>query len=226
MQPYVSIDIETTGLNPETCQVLEIGAVIDDMVRPIADLPRFRAVLKHKEIKGEPFAMSMHPALFKAIATLPSKAGNRDVSSFDIAEAMTHPMSVVSEFLEWLKKNGMDMKVGIQPAGKNYASFDRPFLETCVPNWKAEVKVKHRTIDPGNLFWKVGDEYIPDTKTCYERAGIPNVVAHTAVEDAMGVVKLIRVYHLYKHELSNKANVYSDDFKFMPDSPYLQTLRQ
>ena len=33
--PYVSIDIEPTGLDPDTCQVLEVGAVADDWVKPI-----------------------------------------------------------------------------------------------------------------------------------------------------------------------------------------------
>jgi len=39
---YVSLDIETTGLNPENCQVLEIGAVIDDGTTPIEDCPTFQ----------------------------------------------------------------------------------------------------------------------------------------------------------------------------------------
>ena len=39
---YVSIDIETTGLNPKTDNVLEVAAIIDDTERPevpIGELP-------------------------------------------------------------------------------------------------------------------------------------------------------------------------------------------
>ena len=49
-KPYVSIDIETTGLNPENCQVLEIGAVIDDGTTPMANCPTIlRRIATHGE---------------------------------------------------------------------------------------------------------------------------------------------------------------------------------
>ena len=52
--PYVSIDIETTGLDPETCQILEIGAVFDNWTLPIRDLPTFHCYVVHKQIVGSP----------------------------------------------------------------------------------------------------------------------------------------------------------------------------
>ena len=40
---YISIDIETTGLDPENCQILSIGAVIEDTLNqlPFEELPTF-----------------------------------------------------------------------------------------------------------------------------------------------------------------------------------------
>ena len=52
--PYVSIDIETTGLDPESCQMLEIGAVWDDWTKPIDELPSYRRLVVHKEIAATP----------------------------------------------------------------------------------------------------------------------------------------------------------------------------
>jgi hypothetical protein len=53
--------------------------------------------------------------------------------------------------------------------------------------------MNHRTIDPANLFWDpLIDRGLPNTKTCMERAGLDGEVAHTAVEDARVVCKLIR----------------------------------
>ena len=49
---YVSIDIETTGLDPETCQILEIGAVWDDWTKPIDQLPVYHRLVYHKEYRG------------------------------------------------------------------------------------------------------------------------------------------------------------------------------
>ena len=37
------------------------------------------------------------------------------------------------------------------------------------------------------------DDKLPDSKTCYERAGMNGKVAHTAVEDALAVVRLVRM---------------------------------
>ena len=44
------------------------------------------------------------------------------------------------------------------------------------------------------LYWQpeIDGAQLPDTKTCMERAGINGEVAHTAVEDAQVVVRLIR----------------------------------
>jgi DNA polymerase III epsilon subunit-like protein len=36
------------------------------------------------------------------------------------------------------------------------------------------------------------DDSLPDMKTCMQRAGIDGEVAHTAMEDALVVVKLLR----------------------------------
>ena len=75
------------------------------------------------------------------------------------------------------------------PAGKNFASFDRQFLKR-LPKFEQVVKLSHRTLDPALLFWLAGDEKLPDSKTCYERAGMNPKVAHTALEDALAVVRL------------------------------------
>jgi len=80
----------------------------------------------------------------------------------------------------------------ILAAGKNFASFDKPFLEA-LPDFTDNVSFNHRSIDPAMLFWKLEDKEIPDFKTCLERAGIHKKVEHTALADALDVVKLLRV---------------------------------
>ena len=67
MTPYVSIDIETTGLNPMECQILEVGAVIDDG-RALENLPQFHCYVLHQQIVGSAFALSMHPTILRRIA--------------------------------------------------------------------------------------------------------------------------------------------------------------
>ncbi len=177
---YVSIDIETTGLDPETCQILEIGAVWDDWTRTIDTLPVYHRLVYHKEYRGSAYALALNANLLKHLS------GQREPWWRD-------PDQVADDFAAWLKEQcGWDGKRALTPAGKNFASFDRQFLKR-LPRFEQVVKLHHRTLDPAILWWRPEDEKLPDSKTCYERAGLDNKVAHTAVEDAQAVVRLIRL---------------------------------
>jgi DNA polymerase III epsilon subunit-like protein len=184
MNPYVSIDIETTGLDEETCQVLSVGAVIDDWEGPVDELPTFHCYVDHEVFTGSAFALSMHPKIFRSIA-LDDKKG----------PTVMHPDDVASEFDNWLSyhriaTHGKKLVV----AGKNFGSFDHQFLKR-LPNWKNMIRMKHRFIDPGNLYFDPTiDDGPPDTETCMARANILGEVAHTALEDAVMVVRLVRYW--------------------------------
>ena len=67
---YCSIDIETTGLDIEHCDIIEFAAVIDDLTdrKPLEELPRFHAYIAKRSLKGEPYALSMHQNIFRKIA--------------------------------------------------------------------------------------------------------------------------------------------------------------
>jgi len=179
---YVSIDIETTGLNPENCQVLEIGAVVDEGTVPIEDCPTFHCYVDHGLFLGEPFALSMHTTILRRIAT------------HEGGYTYLQPWEVATRFHDFLKKHGLDPEnEKIVVAGKNYASFDARFLRK-LTNWDKHVRVHHRILDPAALYWQpeIDGVELPDTKTCMQRAGIGGEVAHTAVEDARTVALLIR----------------------------------
>ena len=65
---YVSIDIETTGLDPETCQILEIGAVWDDWTKPIDQLPVYHRLVYHTEYRGSAYALAMNANLLRHLS--------------------------------------------------------------------------------------------------------------------------------------------------------------
>jgi len=179
---YVSIDIETTGLNPEHCQILEIGAVIDDCLTPIDDCPTFHCYLDHGLILGEPSAVAMHQAIIGRIAS--HEEGYDYLPSWDVAY----------KFRDFLKQHGLDPEnEPIVVAGKNCASFDARFLSK-LTGWNEHIKVHHRILDPAPLYWQpeIDGVKLPNTKICMERAGISIEVVHTAVEDARMVCLLIR----------------------------------
>ena len=69
--------------------------------------------------------------------------------------------------------------------------FDYPFIKA-IP-YGRKIRVRNRVLDPAILYFNLNtDTEIPDLKTCLERAGIDKEVSHTAVEDSIDVIKLIR----------------------------------
>lgn len=177
MRPYVSIDIETTGLDPENCQIIQFAAVLDDWQTPVDELPWFGGLVYHEKIVGEPYALAMNAALLKQIA------------EGDPAD-MLHPASLTQLFRNWLLQHGVSLKEKVLAAGKNFAGFDLQFLKRL----PSPIQFKHRFFDPGMLFWNPIEDVDgpPDTKKCMERALLSGEVAHTALEDARVVCKLIR----------------------------------
>ncbi|MHA2136083.1 MAG: exonuclease domain-containing protein [Candidatus Thorarchaeota archaeon] len=182
---FVSIDIETTGLDPSKCDIVEIGAVIDDWLTPLDDPPTFHTYVKQDMYRGEPYALSMHPKIFRRIATE------------EEGWAYMYPGEAVEQLGLWMTANGAyDTTHGKHRAvvaGKNFANFDDKFLRQ-LPKFDERVRYLHRVLDPAMLYWNpVTDEKPPNTKTCMERAGLTGEVAHTALEDAFVVTKLIQV---------------------------------
>lgn len=201
---YVSIDLETTGLNPETCQIVEFAAVLDDLEnpKPIEQLPKFQAYIVTDAVAvyhqlgevytGEPYALSMHSAIFRRIA--------KRESGFQYLERDV----LMKEFRKFLVANNWmpkpeisgrtDLehgKINITAAGKNFGVFDLPFLKKHVWDWD-NIQFEHRVIDPAMFFLTPQDQKVPDSATCLKRAGLDDVVAHTALEDALMVVRLVR----------------------------------
>lgn len=177
---YVSIDIETTGLNPETCQVIQIGAVLDDFSKPLREAPCFEILVRHKVYQGEPYALSMHPKIMRALADgegVPAKAAS-------------------DRLWTWLRGN--NILDGFVVAGKNYGGFDKRFLEK-LPLWNHFIRPHHASLDPGSLYFDPSvDTTVPSTGVCLQRAGLRGTVAHTALADAWDVCRLLR-YKLLGH---------------------------
>lgn len=178
---YVSIDIETTGLDPNRCQVIEFGAVLEDWDTPVDKLPSFHAYVVHEEYRGDAFALWLNHEILRKI----SNQGRFPEFKF------YRPITLAIEFEKWLLKHQIDTQ-RVPVAGKNFARFDAQFLAE-MRDFAQCIKFAHRVIDPGSMYFDPRiDKEVPNTKTCMERAGIAGEVAHTAVEDARVVIQLVR----------------------------------
>lgn len=218
---YVSIDIETTGLDRENCQILSIGAIIEDTNNPLSfeGSPKFHVAIKRPSITGDLYAINLNKDLIEAIVQYQTAQDQDEKNDLVQMTGMwfMNEDEVVQEFYQWLIANGMDHKqmldgpftnhplygkvptlcsktekIHITVAGKNFATFDKIFLER-LPRWKQAIAIRQRIIDPGILFtdWK-NDESLPGLSECKKRAGLNEVVTHNAVEDAWDVIELCR----------------------------------
>jgi len=68
---YVSIDIETTGLDYENNHILSIGAIIEDTKNPLSfeDSPKFHgAIMRRGDVTGSFFALNLNRDLIETIS--------------------------------------------------------------------------------------------------------------------------------------------------------------
>jgi DNA polymerase III epsilon subunit-like protein len=182
---YVSIDLETTGLDPGNCQVLEIGAVAQELGGE--ELDRFHAFLYYKTLTGTPFALNLNQRILHAI----------------IGGEGLNPHRAWGAFYNWLEKYTNDRVVHgkVVVAGKNFATFDLPFIEVAAPH--VAKQFFRRILDPAILYMRLADPLPPDLATCLARAGLSDEVSHNAVDDAAQVRDLIE-YH-FKGKVGHDA---------------------
>lgn len=180
---YVSCDIETLGLDT-SCGIVEFGAVIDDLNSqiPLEQLPKFHCYIIQDKYIGEPFAMSMHSEILKRIAKR------------EEGYTYLYPSQLGYNFKKFLLENNFEEKEGkvtINIAGKNFMSFDSKFLEKHTDMDK-HIRFRSRVLDPAILYFQREDNFLPSLQTCLDRADIKSEVKHTAIEDCLDVIKLIR----------------------------------
>ena len=219
---YVSIDIETSGLNPDMNNILSIGAIIEDTEKklPYEELPKFNAIVLQHIIQGSPRAITMNKEIIGMIGDYlegddETKSSMNNQGDFIFCTED----DVAQKFYDFLWVNGYMMHVEslktvrivdgvpfpvfggntppitINVAGKNFGTFDKLFLED-LPWWKKLIRTRQRVLDPAILFvdWKE-DKSLPSLTTCKERANINGIVTHNALEDAWDVIEILRTQY-------------------------------
>lgn len=177
---YVSLDLETTSLIPDKRHILMVSMVVEDtdLEIPVEELPHFTCFLKWHEIQGQAYALAMNSWILDYVS----------------GRVKNPPYAVLDGFM-W-ESNGYEFlrqhfakSDKITVAGKNVGTFDLNFLPFMIRE-----QFRHRVLDPGSLFFdpKIDSE-VPNFAECKRRAGITTPVAHDAREDAMDVIRLLRI---------------------------------
>lgn len=187
---YISLDLETTGGRPARHQIIELAAVVEDTknLRPLAELPYFRRVVRHPEYVGTAGALALNAGLLRELAR---KEPNPE---------LCEPAELLPQLREFLLAQGFKTDknncVAITMAGKNIASFDLGFLRE-LPGYGTLVRAEPAMLDPAAFYlnWRK-DTRLPTMQTCKARAGFADdTVAHQALADALDVIELLRPFY-------------------------------
>jgi len=152
-RPFISVDIETTGLNRDISNILQIGAVIDDGVtEDIMKLPSFKLTIWQKAFDYcEPYAISMpsNRELLEQIA----KTDTKDLLAYPdapnwsagLVTGFSGIMAIPNAYLAFrnfaayaaelalcwdVKKKKKRPNFQAQVAGKNPADFDLKIIKS------------------------------------------------------------------------------------------------
>ncbi len=207
---YISIDTETTGLDASRDMLLELALVVADTEKPfeLTTDNSLRIVFCRKKITGTIEAITLNNQLLQELLDINRKYFSLEEDEPGAAKVFHQENNTLyinldkgeyftEEVLEqtinnFLVQNGIEKEERLNIAVKNLASFDQDFLEALVALKLAIIKrMHHRVLDVGSMYLQVEDRQVPALKTCMERAGIVGEVTHTAIEDAVLVIKCI-----------------------------------
>lgn len=216
---YVSIDIETSGLNHDMNHVLSIGAIIEDTTKklPYEELPKFNAIVLQNNIQGSPRAITMNKEIISMMGDyLEGTNEVREVLDSNSGYQFYEEEDVIKAFYAFLWDNGFSTldspsihvhgklkpiidgrtkPITINVAGKNFGTFDKLFLQE-LPWWQKLIRTRQRVLDPAILCvdW-VNDTSLPSLTTCKERMNVEGIVTHNALEDAWDVIEILRKFY-------------------------------
>jgi hypothetical protein len=213
---YVSIDIETSGLDHEKHKVLSIGAIIEDTEKklPYEECPKFNAIVLQNEITGSPRAITMNGGIIQMIGEyLEGTDETKHLIQTHSDYSFYEKEDVIKEFYLWLYVNGLGQDrlfynglegiqinsttkpITLNVAGKNFGTFDKLFLQE-LPWWQKLIRTRQRVLDPAILMvnW-TNDKSLPNLTQCKERAGVNGIVTHNALEDAWDVIEVLRKFY-------------------------------
>jgi|MGYP000158452189 hypothetical protein len=198
---YFSIDLEMSGLDPNTHQILEFAAIYEDTEAQLCweEIPKFERIINYKELIGSPGALNLNARLLKILAGMEQVWGSskkdymqeNNIIGINQLSGDFHQFVYENLVKDPNFKSNKDGSITINVAGKNFGTFDLQFINQ-VQGFKNKVRISQRILDPAILYFQNFDERLPNLLDCKKRAGIKGKVTHTAIEDAWDVVEVLR----------------------------------
>lgn len=177
---YFSIDLETTGLDPEKDQVLMFSGIVEDTEKllPLNELPHITFIIDYERIEGHPFALHMNAWILKLMK-------DKEQTRYPVYSSKGRFKSELVSFLT--EHFGAE---AITLAGKNVGNFDWQFIK----KWFGEtgIRIRHKMIDPGSVFFNSKEKALFSLPEIKGLCGLDESVTHDAYDDALDVIKVLR----------------------------------
>jgi oligoribonuclease (3'-5' exoribonuclease) len=162
----IAIDLETTGLNPITCKILEVSMYeLDENFNIISS---FEGILPYRNYVDniDPFVVNMHidNGLLNFVDDMP------------IVSTDSHSNCTTQDIFNWLNKFEKIIFLG------NSVAFDISFIRSCIPEIVG--KIHYRSFDVRTLLMLYDlDKVIPKQPTI-----------HRAKDDIMWSIEVVQKY--------------------------------
>lgn len=202
-EPFTSIDIECTGLDPEKCSILEVGAAFYDGVHkePVQAI-EFLCVPEYKDLlnpdyflQGQPIAFSMNKAILDEITETQRQTNkehpewnkilpeNECLFTANGTEILCHD-EAMEMLYRWMLfvQNTYKLKKKHVLLGKNLGELDVPFLKHYMGKERWEEVVGFRKLDLTSMFAPFSRKTSP-LKDINALRGL-GTVSHRALQDA------------------------------------------
>lgn len=159
---FLSVDVETTGLDPDKDMIIQLGAVAFNMDGTFEEFSNY---VSWPRYGGDAFALQMNAAILKKLATEEHP-----------------PAQVVAEaFKLWVNAKCVPK---VTPVGWNVGPFDCAFLK------KWGITFGHRCVELGTLFMNTTTGK-PATSAAITREWLGREVTHDALQDARDARELM-----------------------------------
>lgn len=190
---FVIVDLETTGIDKDKDQILQVGMVAADTSKPPCTWKAFDTYVQHDRYSGSSYALTLNHNILKELNKYEN--GNFD-DSLDNSHMVVHIDNLTSAIYGFLVDSGytsnFDGKISVVFSGKNAAGFDIPFLNNVPGFLQSGITIHRRVLDPVTLYTDlINDKIPPSLDECKNRAGIKGFVTHNAVEDCWDVALLL-----------------------------------
>ena len=178
---YISIDIETTGLDPEKNKVISIAAIIEDTENklPFDQCPKLNLAILQNELIGSARAITINKQLISEIADYQdADIETRKLIDSESEYKFVREDDIAKEFYWWLDENGFGYGFGggdfggshiiivdgktkpvingtTRPITINVAGKNFATFDMLflkqLPWWQKLIKIRQRVLDPAIL---------------------------------------------------------------------------